>query len=62
MIAFVEGKIAEKFVGSVVVDVSGVGYEVQVTMGDYDQAILGDQKKYYTYHHVRSRVTPVFGC
>jgi Holliday junction DNA helicase, RuvA subunit len=61
MIAFVDGKIAEKFIGSVVVDVAGVGYEVQVTSEDYDKANLGDDKKYYTYHHVREQSEELFG-
>ena len=30
MIAHVEGKIVEKFAGSLIIDVHGVGYEVQV--------------------------------
>jgi Holliday junction DNA helicase RuvA len=61
MIAFVEGKVAEKFVGSVVIDVSGVGYEVQVTSDDYNNANLDDRKKYYTYHHVREQSEELFG-
>ena len=61
MIAFVEGKIAEKFISSVVVDVAGVGYEVQVTNDDFDKANLEDTKKYYTYHHVREQSEELFG-
>ena len=61
MIAFVEGKVAEKFVGAVVVDVHGVGYEVEVAAGDYDRATLGDEIKFYTFHHVREQSEELCG-
>jgi Holliday junction DNA helicase RuvA len=61
MIAFVNGKIIEKFVGSVVVDVGGIGYEVQVPAGEFDQAAPGAPAKYYTYHHVREQSEELFG-
>jgi Holliday junction DNA helicase RuvA len=61
MIAFVKGLVAEKFVGAVVVDVAGVGYEVQVATGDYDRANLGDEIKFYTFHLVREQSEELFG-
>lgn len=61
MIAHVEGKIAEKFAGSIIVDVHGVGYEVQVATGDFDAVTLGDTAKLYTYHHVREQAEELFG-
>jgi Holliday junction DNA helicase RuvA len=61
MIAHVSGTIAEKFAGSLIVDVSGVGYEVSVALGDYESATLGDETKYYTYHHVREQTEELFG-
>ena len=42
MIAHVFGKVAEKFASSVIVDVGGVGYEVQVPLGDYEKALLNE--------------------
>ena len=36
MIAHIQGKIAEKFAGSVIVDVSGVGYEIIVPETEYN--------------------------
>jgi Holliday junction resolvasome RuvABC DNA-binding subunit len=48
MIAFVSGKVAEKLIGAVVVDVHGVGYEVQVAAGDYDRATLDTEVNFYT--------------
>lgn len=61
MIAFVSGRVAEKFLGSVVIDVHGVGYEVSVSAGDYERANLGDEIKFYTYHHVREQAEELFG-
>lgn len=61
MIAHVEGKVVEKFAGSVIVDVHGVGYEVQVSAGDFDTANLERITKFYTYHHVREQAEELFG-
>ena len=61
MIAFVSGKIVEKFLGSVVIDVNGVGYEIVVPTDDYERANLGSEIKFYTYHHVREQAEELFG-
>lgn len=62
MIAHLSGAIAEKFgAGSVVVDVHGVGYEVSVAAGDFEAVSLGQNAKFYTYHHVREQAEELFG-
>ena len=61
MIAHIIGKIAEKFGGAVIVDVSGVGYELNVAAGDYDAVTLDQQVKFYTYHHIREQSQELFG-
>ena len=61
MIAHVFGKVAEKFNGSLVIDVHGVGYEVSVATNDFDAVILGQEVKFYTYHHVREQSEELFG-
>lgn len=61
MISFVNGKVIEKFSGSVVVDVGGLGYEVQVANLDYDHVSPGDEAKFYTYHHVREQSEELYG-
>ena len=53
MIAHISGKIVEKFAGSIIVDVAGVGYEVIV--------VLGDDIKFYTYHNITDRSQELFG-
>lgn len=61
MIAHVRGTVAEKFNNSVIVDVNGVGYEVQTALGDYEQSLLGEEVKLYTYHHIREQSQDLFG-
>lgn len=61
MIAHVSGIVAEKFNSSVIVDVHGVGYEVAVALGDFEQALVGEQVKFYTHHHIREQSQELFG-
>lgn len=61
MIAHIFGVVAEKFAGSLIVDVQGVGYEINVASGDYDAARLGDDMKLYTHHHIREQAQELFG-
>ena len=62
MIAHLFGTIAEKFgAGSIVIDVRGVGYEVSVSAGDFEAVALGQDIKFYTYHHVREQAEELFG-
>ena len=61
MIAHVVGLVAEKFAGSVIVDVNGVGYEVAVALNDFEKTLLDDEVKFYTYHHIREQSQELFG-
>lgn len=61
MIAHVFGIVAEKFNTSVIVDVHGVGYEIQVAAYDHERALLGEEVKFYTYHHIREQSQELFG-
>lgn len=61
MIAHVFGIVAEKFNTSVIVDVHGVGYEVSVAAGDYERALLNEEVKLYTYHHIREQAQELYG-
>jgi Holliday junction DNA helicase RuvA len=61
MIAHIYGNVSEKFLNSVTVDVHGVGYEIAVPSGDYETALLGEEVKFYTYHHIREQSQELFG-
>jgi Holliday junction DNA helicase RuvA len=61
MIAHVFGVVVEKFGSSVIVDVNGVGYEVNVAADDFDSTLLDSKIKFYTYHHIREQSQELFG-
>ena len=62
MIAHINGTIAEKFPpSSIIVDVNGVGYEVNLTTLDFENAALGDKMKFYTYHSIRENAEDLYG-
>lgn len=61
MIAHIKGEIAEKFDSSVIVDVNGVGYEIALTALDFDDAVVGETKKFYTHHSVRENGEDLYG-
>lgn len=61
MIAHVSGVVSEKFGSSVIVDVQGIGYEIAVPLGDYEQVVLSETVKFYTHHHVREQAEELFG-
>jgi len=61
MIARVCGEVVEKFGSSVIVDVNGVGYEIQVAAGDFDATLLNSEVIFHTYHHIREQSQELFG-
>lgn len=61
MIAHIQGRVTEKFGRSVIVDVGGVGYEVVLAEGDFEEARLDEGVKVYTYHHIREQSEELFG-
>jgi Holliday junction DNA helicase RuvA len=61
MIAHVSGVASEKFNSSIIVDVHGVGYEVAVALGDFEQTLLNEPVKFYTHHHIREQSQELFG-
>lgn len=61
MIAHVSGVVAEKFASSIIIDVSGIGYELAVPASDFDKVPLDEQVKFYTYHHIREQSEDLYG-
>lgn len=61
MIALVSGVVVEKFATSLVVDVQGIGYEVMVSLGDYEAALLESPVRLHTHHHIREQSQELFG-
>lgn len=61
MIAHIDGEVAEKFGNSLIIDVGGVGYEMAVPVPDYEAAVVGEKRKFYTYHAVRENAEELYG-
>ncbi|MBQ2695412.1 Holliday junction branch migration protein RuvA [Candidatus Saccharibacteria bacterium] len=61
MIAHIRGKVAEKFGNCIIVDVGGVGYEMTVPTLDYEGCVLGEERKFFTYHAVRENSEELYG-
>lgn len=61
MIATLSGIVSEKMVDTVVLDVRGVGYGLQVTAEDYGRLHTGGAAKLYVYEHVREQAYDLFG-
>lgn len=62
MISHIKGTLEEKFgTNGVILDVSGVGYELMVPTPDFENVNLGEEKKFYTYHQVRENAEELYG-
>ena len=61
MIATLTGVVAEKTLDQVVLDVSGVGYDLLVTSEDHGRLGAGDLSKVYIYEHIRENAHDLFG-
>ena len=62
MISHIRGIVEEKFgANGIIVDVSGVGYEMLVPVPDFESVNLGEEKKFFTYHQVRENAEELYG-
>ena len=61
MIAHISGVVVNKNGSSVVVDVNGVGYEIQISRRDYESTKLGEKVAFQTHHHIREQSQELFG-
>lgn len=62
MITFLNGVLEENWPGRLVIEVSGVGYEVIVpAFGEDRFGRIGDKVKVLTHHHVREQEQTLFG-
>ncbi|MBL8121753.1 Holliday junction branch migration protein RuvA [Candidatus Saccharibacteria bacterium] len=60
MIASLRG-IVEKTVDGVIIEVSGLGYGLQVTSEDFGKMADGKEAKLYVYEHIREQGFDLFG-
>lgn len=61
MIASLNGVVAEKIAGELVLDVQGVGYGLNVTTEDFGGLTVGQQAKFYVHEHIREAAHDLFG-
>ena len=61
MIAFVRGQFAVKTPGRVVVDVNGVGYDLQISLNTYSAISNKDSGQLFTYLHITENAQTLFG-
>ncbi len=61
MIAFVRGQFAVKTPARVVVDVNGVGYDLQVSLHTYSAISNKDSGLLFTYLHITENAQTLFG-
>ncbi|NCT93807.1 MAG: Holliday junction branch migration protein RuvA [Chitinophagaceae bacterium] len=61
MIAFVRGHFAVKTPARVVVDVNGVGYDLQISLNTYAAISNSEQGQLHTYLHITENAQTLFG-
>jgi len=61
MIAFVRGKFARKTPAQIIVDVNGVGYELQISLYTYTSVSNKDEGQLLTYLHITENGQTLFG-
>lgn len=62
MFAYIQGKLTIKNPTKVVLDVDGVGYELDIPISTYEKiGQLGEQVKLLTYLHVRDDIFQLYG-
>jgi Holliday junction DNA helicase RuvA len=61
MIATLHGKITEKNLNSVVIETSGVGYDVLIPIDTLSQLEMGQECKLQIYEHIRENMYDLYG-
>jgi Holliday junction DNA helicase RuvA len=61
MIAFVSGRFITKLPSQVIVDVNGVGYELQISLNTYSAITNSESGKLFTYLHITENAHTLYG-
>lgn len=61
MIAQLTGKVADKPLDTIVLDVQGVGYGLFVTTEDWGKLLGGETHRLFVYEHIREQAHDLFG-
>jgi Holliday junction DNA helicase RuvA len=61
MIAFVSGKFVTKLPSQVIVDVNGVGYDLQISLNTYSSISNKESGRLFTYLHITENAQTLYG-
>ncbi|MCR4588865.1 MAG: Holliday junction branch migration protein RuvA [Lachnospiraceae bacterium] len=62
MIAYVSGRVAEKNLNEVIIEVGGIGYQIKASQYTLESLpMAGEEAKVFTYLHVREDAMELFG-
>ncbi len=61
MIAFVSGKFVTRLPSQVIVDVNGVGYDLQISLNTYSAISNKESGKLFTYLHITENAHTLYG-
>lgn len=61
MIAFIEGKIAEKEPTHVVIDIGGIGYHINISLQTFSEIKSKEKVKLFTYLNVKEDSQTLYG-
>ncbi|TGE09859.1 Holliday junction branch migration protein RuvA [Hymenobacter fodinae] len=62
MIAYLDGKLAYKDAALAIIDITGVGYEVRISLATYSKLPAeGEKTKIYTYQHIKEDGQTLYG-
>lgn len=61
MIAFVSGKFVTRLPSQVIVDVNGVGYDLQISLNTYSSISNKESGKLFTYLHITENAQTLYG-
>lgn len=61
MYAYISGKIIEKNISNIVIDVQGLGYQLEVSLHTFSKVEPLDEVKLYTYLHIRDDAHMLYG-
>ena len=62
MFAYISGKLFQKEPTSVIIDVNGIGYQINIPLSTYSALpATGQNVKLLTYYHVREDIQALYG-
>jgi len=61
MIATLNGKITDKLIDSIIIDVGGVGYGLLVPQETCNKLVVGEVSKLFVYEHIRESSYDLYG-